>query len=257
MVLEGLQVISIADDILIPGCSATDTEARIDYDRNLIAVLVRFEQHHVKLNVNKMKFLVRKATFVGHVITTDGLQPNPITVQAIVVMPTPTDKQGFPRFLGAINYLSKLCPQLSSITHTLRNLTKEDISFLWSTKHQKAFDEAKALATSAPCLAYHDVNAPVVLQVDASDYGLGAALLQPSKQHGDSALDESSLQPIAYSSKSLTPTEQRYAQIEKECLAIVEVFNKFDQWPLGILTTSSFNQYFRMTLPQHQSVCRK
>lgn len=62
MVLEGLQVISIADDILIPGCSATDTEARIDYDRNLIAVLVRFEQHHVKLNVNKMKFLVRKAS---------------------------------------------------------------------------------------------------------------------------------------------------------------------------------------------------
>lgn len=57
MVLEGLQVISIADDILIPGCSATDTEARIDYDRNLIAVLVRFEQHHIKLNVNKMKFL--------------------------------------------------------------------------------------------------------------------------------------------------------------------------------------------------------
>ena len=77
MVLEGLQVISIADDILIPGCSATDTEARIDYDRNLIAVLVRFEQHHVKLNVNKMKFLVRKAAFMGHVITTDGLQPNP------------------------------------------------------------------------------------------------------------------------------------------------------------------------------------
>ena len=108
MVLEGLQVISIADDILIPGCSATDTEARIDYDRtDLIAVLVRFEQHHIKLNVNKMKFLVRKATFMNHIITTDGLQPNPITVQAIVAMPTPTDKQGFRRFLGAINYLSK------------------------------------------------------------------------------------------------------------------------------------------------------
>jgi len=80
---------------------------------------------------------------------------------------------------------------------------------------------------------YYDVNAPVVLQVDSSDYGLGAALLQPSKQHGDSTLDESSLQPVAYSSKSLTPTKQRYAQIEKECLAIVEAFNKFDQWLLG------------------------
>lgn len=59
------------------------------------------------------------------------------------------------------------------------------------------------------------------------------ALLQPSKHHNSSTLDESCLQPVAYSSKSLTPTEQRYVQIEKECLAIVEAFNKFDQWLLG------------------------
>lgn len=131
-------------------------------------------------------------------------------------MLTPTDKQGIRRFLGAINYLSKFCPQLSSVTQPLINLTREDTPFLWSTKHQQAFDEAKTLATSAPCLAYYDVNTPVVLQVDASDYGLGAALLQPSKEHGDSTLDE-----------------QRYAQIEKECLGIVEAFNKFDQWLLG------------------------
>ena len=94
MVLEGLQIISIADDILIPGCGTTGTEARIDHDRNLIAALERFEQHHVKLNLSKTKFLVREAVFMGHVITTDGLQPNPVTVQAIVNMPTPNDKQG-------------------------------------------------------------------------------------------------------------------------------------------------------------------
>ena len=233
MVLEDLQIISIADDIFIPGCGNTDTAARIDHDRKLIAVLEKFEQHHVKLNVNKMRFLVRRATFMGHVITTDVLQPNPATVQALVTMPTPNDKQAVRRFLGAINYLSKFCPQLSSVTQPLRGLTKEDTPLLWSPKHQHAFDEAKALATAAPCLAYYDVNAPVVLQVDASDYGLGAALLQPSKQHSDGAFDDSSLQPVAYSSKSLTPTEQRYAQIEKECLAIVEAFNKFDKWLLG------------------------
>lgn len=59
------------------------------------------------------------------------------------------------------------------------------------------------------------------------------ALLQPSKHHNSSTLDKSCLQSVAYSSKSLTPTEQRYVQIEKECLAIVEAFNKFDQWLLG------------------------
>ena len=134
MVLEDLQIIIIADEILIPGCGGTDTAARIDHDRKLIAVLEKFEQHHVKLNVNKMRFLVRRATFMGHVITTDGLQPNPATVQALVTMPTPTDKQAVRRFLGAINYLSKFCPQLSSVTQPLRDLTKEDTPFLWSPK---------------------------------------------------------------------------------------------------------------------------
>ena len=76
------------------------------------------------------------------------------------------------------------------------------------------------------------MTAPVILQVEASDYGLGGALQQPSKNHDSSTLDESCLQPMAYSSKSLTPTKQHYAQIEKECLAIVEAFNKFDQWLL-------------------------
>ena len=77
----------------------------------------------------------------------------------------------------------------------------------WAKQH--AFDEAKALATSAPCLTYYNVTAPVILQVDASDYGLGAALLRPSKNHDSSTLGESCLQPVAYSFKSLTPTEQR------------------------------------------------
>ena len=154
---------------------------------------------------------------MGHVITPDGLRPDPITVHAVIQLPTPRDKQGVRRFLGAINYLSKFCPRLSSVTQPLRHLTKDDVPFLWSAQHQKAFDESKTLATTAPCLKYYDVSAPVVLQVDASDYCLGAALLH-----------EKSLQPVAYSSKSLTATEQRYAQIEKECLAIVEAFSRKD-----------------------------
>ena len=233
MVLEGLTVISIADDIFVPGCGETEKEARVDHDRNLITVLECLEKNHVKINATKMKFLTTSTTFMGHVITPDGLRPDPTTVHAVIQLPTPRDKQGVRRFLGAINYLSKFCPRLSSVTQPLRHLTKDDIPFLWSAQHQKAFDESKTLATTAPCLKYYDVSAPVVLQVDTSDYGLGAALLQPSQQNSDGSFDEKSLQPVAYSSKSLTATEQRYAQIEKECLAIVEAFSKFDQWLLG------------------------
>ena len=124
MVVEGLQVISIVDDILISWCGTTHAEARIDHDRNLIAVLERFEQHHVKLNLCKMKFLVREAVFMGHVINLDGLQRIPVSVQATVNMPTPKDNQGVRRFLGAINYLSKFCPLLSTVTQPLQTSPK-------------------------------------------------------------------------------------------------------------------------------------
>ena len=90
-------------------------------------------------------------------------------------MPTPKDKPGICRFLGAINYLSKFCLQLSRVTHPLRNLTKDGIPFLCSDQHQQEFAKAKTLASSAPSLPYENVNALVVLQVDTSNYGLEAA----------------------------------------------------------------------------------
>ena len=226
MVLDGLLSFGITHGILIPGCSVNNMEARIDHDRSLIAVLEGFEQRHVKVNVNKMKFLICKATFMSHVTTTDGLQPNPVTVKAMITMPTPTEKQAVRRFLRDINYLAKFCSELSSVTQLHYNLTKEDMPLLWSTRHQEAFDSAKALATCAACLAYFDVTAPLILQVDASDYGQGAALLQTIKPHSSSALDESSLRPIAYCKR---PNHYRRVLY----LAIVEALNTFEELLLG------------------------
>ena len=226
MVLDGLLSFGITHGILIPGCSVNNMEARIDHDRSLIAVLEGFEQRHVKVNVNKMKFLICKATFMSHVTTTDGLQPNPVTVKAMITMLTPTEKQAVRRFPRDINYPAKFCSELSSVAQLQYNLTKEDMPFLWSTKHQQAFDSAKALATSAACLAYFDVTAPLILQVDASDYGQGAALLQTIKPHSSSALDESSLRPIVYCKR---PYHYRRALY----LAIVEALNTFEELLLG------------------------
>ena len=103
----------------------------MDHDRILIAVLEGFEQCHVELNVNKVKFLICKATFMSHVTTMDGLQPNPVTIKAIIAMPTPNESQAVHQFLGAINYLAKFCSQLSSITQLQCNLSKKDMPSLW------------------------------------------------------------------------------------------------------------------------------
>ena len=143
-------------------------------------------------------------------------------------MPSPKEQARSHRFLGANNYLSKFCPLLSTVTQPLQNLAKDDVQFVWSGKHQHDFGEAKALTTSALCLAYY-VTLPVILQLDTSDHRLGAALLQPHKHHDSNTLDESCLQHMAYSSKRVTSTKQHYALVEKECLAIDQAFNKCDQ----------------------------
>ena len=95
-------------------------------------------------------------------------------------------------------------------------LTQEAVPFIWSDVQDQAFNIAKQLIASAPVLAYYDLCKPVILQTDVSDYVVGGALFQPN--------NKGYLQPVAFTSSSMSPTEQRYSQIEKECLAICHTF---------------------------------
>lgn len=96
-------------------------------------------------------------------------------------------------------------------------MTLANAQFAWSKQHDKAFDEVKKLVASHPVLKYYDINEEVTIQCDASERGLGATLLQNG-------------QPLAFASRTLSEVEQRYAQIEKECLAIVFGCQKFSQY---------------------------
>lgn len=103
-------------------------------------------------------------------------------------------------------YLSKFCPHLSRVGNPLWGLTHLKQQFIRADQNTKAFQEAKHLVSTAPCLRYFDMNSPVVLQGNALDYGLGAVLLQPSLSSTESL--EIEWQPDAYSPSSLTPTEK-------------------------------------------------
>lgn len=87
-------------------------------------------------------------------------------------------------------------------------MTEQNNIWSWQSQQEDAFQNIKELVTNFPILKYYDVNEEVIIQYDASEKGLGAALLQNG-------------QPVCYASKTMTETLQRYAQIEKECLAIV------------------------------------
>ena len=231
-VLCGLEgVVNIADDIIVIGRGTSLKEATHDHDRTVIELLDRLSRHHLKLNPDKVKLKTCSAPFMGHTLTPEGLKPSNEIANAVLNMPQPQDKAATRRFLGTITYLSKFCPRLNEVVRPLRDLTHIDQKFLWADQHTEALRQAKELVSQAPCLRYFDVKAPVVLQVDASEYGLGAALLQPATCSLNSS--DTLWQPVAYSSSSLSQTEQRYAQIEKETLAIVHAFHKFDKLLFG------------------------
>ena len=219
--LDGLQgVINIADDICVFGCGDSKEEADLDHDKNLTSLLEKCSKQDLRLSAKKLQFKSPSVTFMGHKLTDKGVEPDPAKVDAITKMPTPTDKSGVQRFLGMCQYLSKFCHNLSEIVLPLRDLTKENSTFLWSNNHENAFNSAKNLIASATALRYYDPTLPVTLQVDASEDAIGGVLLQND-------------QPVCFTSHRLNNTEKNYAQIEKECLAIVSCMNKWHQYLYG------------------------
>ncbi|KAL8616164.1 hypothetical protein ACOMHN_066650 [Nucella lapillus] len=187
-----------------------------EHNANLRAALQRAEERNLKLNPEKLEVGKTEIEYFGHIISADGLKPDPSKVKAVREMPPPANEKELQTMLGMINYLAKFAPQLSEITKPMRDLLKDDVEFT----QEEALNKAKAAILSQPVLAYFDPSKPITLQVDASKFGLGAVLIQDGK-------------PIAFASKSLNQTEQNYAQIEKELLAIVFGCRRFHQYIYG------------------------
>lgn len=213
-------ILNITDDILIYGVGASDEEAREDHDRKLENLLKRCREHGIALNRKKLRLRVTEVTFMGHVFTNKGLKVDPEKARAVVEMTRPVDAEGIQRLNGFVNYLAKFLPRLADIMEPLRRLARPDVDFIWTDEQENALKEIKRLVTDAPVLAYFDHTLELEIQCDASKSGLGAALLQNGR-------------PVAYVSRALTPTEQRYAQIEKELLAIVFSLEKFNHYTYG------------------------
>ena len=137
-----------------------------------------------------------------------SIKPDPAKTAAIRLIPPPEDKRNLQRFLGMTNYLAKFIPDYSEATAPLRELLRQDVDWCWLELHTAAFTKLKELIAGPPVLRYFDVHQPVVLSADALQHGLGAVCLQNDR-------------PVAFASRALTEAESRYAQIEKELLALV------------------------------------
>lgn len=98
-----------------------------DHDVKLTALLKRCQEIGIRLNKTKLNLRQTSVTFLGHLVTADGLKPDPIKCQAIDEMPPPTDKTGVQRLNGFVNYLAKFLPQLSEAMEPIRQLTRKDV----------------------------------------------------------------------------------------------------------------------------------
>ena len=217
--LEGLPgIVCIADDVIVHG------HTKEEHDCNLRKFLQRCQEKNIKLNKEKFELCLSEISFMGHRITKEGLRHDPDKSRAITAMTAPKNIQELRRILGLLNYLAKFLPHLADVVYPMQQLTKKDTPWNWSESQESAFIQAKELVANSPTLTYYDHNKELTLENDASDYGLGSALFQDGK-------------PVAFASRTLSETESRYAQIEKEMLAAVYGLEKFHYYTFGRLVT--------------------
>ena len=200
IILQGLEhVAAIQDDILITG---KDDEQHI---LNLNTVLGRFDSHGLRLQLSKCKFMQRSVTYMGCIISAESISPTEEKVEANKNINMAENSTQPRAFLGMISYHGKFIRNLSSILQPLNNLFQKNQEFLCSPQCEEALNKAKKSLSSSHVLVHYNPSLPVILESDASQYGIGAVML-----HRFPRGDE---RPIAYASRSLNSSEKNYSQI--------------------------------------------
>ena len=206
--------IGIADDVGVFGRDAAE------HDRNLHNLMQVARQHGLVFNPDKCEIRQDRIKFYGLYFDKEGVHTDPEKVADVKDMAVPTDVKGLQQFLGIATYMSPFIPHLSQHTADLRELIKKGSDFEWTASHDASFQKVKDLICQEVTLSYFDPSKEVTLQVDASLKGLGATLLQEGK-------------PVAFCSKALNDCEQRYANIEREMLAVVYGCERFHTYLFG------------------------
>ena len=216
--LSGLPgVKNIVDNILVFGSTQEE------YDVNVIRFLERCLEIDLHLNPDKVKINCSSMPFFGMVLTASGIKPDPKKVETIKKWPIPQNVTELQSFLGSVNYLSRFIPGLSQSRKPLQALIKKNSEYVWTTEHDKAFQNLKDMVSEDCLIQFYNPHKPLFIECDASKQGIGCVMLQPDDNIAADMNDSipSNLQPVAYASKSLSEAEQNYANIERELLGVV------------------------------------
>lgn len=213
-------IIIFIDDILIFAKTIEELSARVRDAERVIAL------NNLTLNNDKCKYSLSEVEFLGMKINGDGFRPGEDKIEAIKNFKTPESISEVRSFLGLVTHLGQYLKDLATVSEPLRDLTKKNIEWKWEEQEEKAFRELQRMIVND--IVQHGFFHPKLetqLFVDASPVGLGAVLMQRQKK--------GKLQVVAYAAKSLTETEKRYPQNQREALAVVWGVEKFGQFLLG------------------------
>ena len=218
--LRGIKGVSVfIDDILVTGATVAE------HLETLERVMARLEEAGLRLKREKCFFLRDRIEYLGHIIDAQGLHPTEEKIQAVKNAPQPKNVAELRSFLGILNYYGKFLPNLSSKLAPLYRLLHKQTKWSWGREQEKAFTEAKNALQADALLVHFDPNKPLIVEADASQYGIGA-VLSHKMQDGQE-------RPIAFASRTLNPAEKKYSQLEKEGLAIVFAVTKFHFYLYG------------------------
>ena len=186
---------------------------------HLDIVFRRLREAGLRLNSEKCTFVRKRLEFLGHMVSEDGLSPDPAKVDKVQNFPVPTNVKTLRGFLSLASYYRRFIQGFSQYAVPLYQLLRKNVVFSWQETQQQAFQYLKNKLTSAPVLAYPDFDREFIVHTDASTVGLGAVLSQKEEQGLEHA--------VAYASRSLNKAERNYTTTEQECLAVVWAVKQF------------------------------
>lgn len=175
------------------------------------------------MNPSKCDFLKKEILYLGHLISSEGISPDPSKLKIMQEYPTPKDAKETKRFVAFANYYRKFIKNFAEISAPLNRLGKKGVTFNWTIECQSAFEKLKRALLTPPILQYPDLSDKncFIVRTDSSGYALGAVL-----SNGDD-------RPVAYASRALNKAEKNYCTTEKELLAIVWAVKKFRPYLFG------------------------
>jgi len=183
-----------------------------EHIQHLDAVLYKLREVNLKLNPSKCCFAAKTITFLGHVVSKEGIRPDPGKIKAVLHFPTSKDVTSIRSFLGLTGYYRKYVRGYSKLAGLLFELTRKDVAFIWDVDCEQAYQALKAALVDAPVLTRPDFKRTFWLDVDWSPKGVGAILSQKEGKFE---------RMVAYASKSLTEAQRRFHPMEGECYALI------------------------------------